>query len=66
MTLGTAAIEMLRRARRPPKSRTKFTNPITSLFKDSIDHPVATMKWSRDCALSAFELATQMAISAAE
>jgi hypothetical protein len=66
MTLGTAAIEMLRRARRPRKSRAKFTNTIISMFKDSIGHPLGTMKWGRDCALSAFELAMQMAISAVD
>jgi hypothetical protein len=65
MTLGSAAIEMLRRARRPQESRTKFTNTIIS-FKDSIDHSAGAMKWSRDCALSAFELARQMATSAVD
>ena len=66
MIFGAAAIEMLRRARRPKESGSRSTNPIASMFKDSINHPVATMKWGRGCALSAFELATRMAISAVE
>jgi len=36
---------------------------LTSMFKDSVRHPIASLEWSADCALSAVELATQMAIS---
>ncbi|HEX8800145.1 MAG TPA: hypothetical protein VF772_16115, partial [Terriglobales bacterium] len=56
MTLGTAGVDILRRASRP-------TNAIASMFNDVIGHPAATLKWSRDCAMSAFELAMQVAIS---
>lgn len=66
MTLGTAATEMLPLAGRAQQTRTRLTNSMTSMFKDAIAHPVATIRWSRDCASSAFELAMQMAIAAAE
>ena len=36
------------------------------MFKDSVGHPVATLDWGVDCVLGAFELATQMAISAVD
>jgi len=59
VTLGTAALEMLRRP-----LRLDGRNTITSLVKESVRHPVATMNWCRDCALSTLELAAQIAISA--
>jgi len=66
MTLGTAAIEALRGPGRVRGSSPTITNTIASMFKDSVGHPIATLEWSADCVSSAFELATQMAISAVE
>jgi len=65
-TLGTAAMEMLPLAGRSGQNRTRLTDSIASMVKDAVAHPVTTIRWSRDCALSAFELATQMAISGAQ
>src|SRR5262249_29286046 len=66
MTLGSAAMEMLPITDRSKQNRTRLTNSIASMVKDAVAHPVTTIRWSRDCALSAFELATQMAISGAQ
>ena len=64
LTLGTAVIELLR-TRSPRENSATLTNTLASMWKDSIGHPIATLKWGVDCVLSTFELATHMAISAA-
>jgi flavin-dependent dehydrogenase len=64
MTFGIAALEMLRRPLGQETRRATDTQTIPSMFKDSASHPVATIKWCRDCGLSALELAAQMATSA--
>ena len=65
-TLGTTAIELFRRRPHQESSSATVTNTVSSTLSDSVVHPVATMKWSRDCALSAFELAIQTAVASIE
>ena len=65
-TLCDAAIELLRRPLRLERTSARCKNAVVSMVKDSVRHPIATMKWSRDCALSTLELATQMAMSFAK
>ena len=66
LTLGITAIEALRAPGRVPGSSPTLTSTIASMFKDSVGHPIATLEWSADCVSSAFELASQMAISVVE
>lgn len=65
ITLSAAAIELLR-GPRLQEARATFTKTVTFMFKDSVRHPMESLEWAADCAMSAFELATQMAISAAQ
>lgn len=59
-----AAMDALRGPRHLMRSGAAFTKAVASMCKNSIGHPVATLGWGADCALSAFELAGQMAMSA--
>lgn len=60
---ATAAIDVFRGA--VGLGNGSATRPYTtaSVLKDSVSHPAATLKWGMECALSAFELAKQMAMS---
>ena len=64
-TLSAAAIELLRN-RHLKEARAAFTKSATFICKESVRHPIESLGWAADCAMSAFELATQMAISAVD
>jgi menaquinone-9 beta-reductase len=60
---ATAATEVLFGPRALDDGSTTSADTAASVFKDSVLHPIATLEWGVDCALSAFELAKQMAMS---
>jgi flavin-dependent dehydrogenase len=61
-----SALDALRGSKRVRMCGATPSNAVGSMFKDSVEHPVASIRWCIDCALSALELATQMAISAVD
>jgi geranylgeranyl reductase family protein len=64
-TLGAAALELLP-GRRPRTDRAPLTNAAASMFRNLVQHPLVALGWGATCAMSAVELATQMAISAVQ
>jgi len=61
-----AGYAVLRAPRQLVNGGITLAKTLGSMFKDSLAHPVATLGWGLDCALSTLELAKQMAISTVE